>query len=74
VLQKALGAHLFGSIVNSTNNCVHSLQRAFQQLAEAKVKARAYLVLRFKSDDFTDFDFPETYGLAPDSKSNGLSK
>lgn len=62
-LVKALGAHVFGSILNSTANCIESLQRAFQKLAATKAKARAYLVLRFKSNDFTDFDFPETYGL-----------
>ena len=64
VLRHALGAHLFGSIFNSTENCIESLQRAFQKLSEIKVKARAYLVLRFSSDDFTDFNTPETYGLA----------
>jgi hypothetical protein len=62
-LELALGAHVFGAIVNSTDNCVVSLQRAFQKLAAVKVQARSYLVSRFKSNDFTDFDFPETYGL-----------
>jgi len=62
-LELALGAHIFGAIVNSTDNCIVSLQRAFQKLAAVKVKARSYLVGRFKSNDFTDFDFPETYGL-----------
>lgn len=62
-LEVALGAHIFGAIVNSTDNCVVSLQRAFQKLAAVKVQARSYLVSRFKSNDFTDFDFPETYGL-----------
>ncbi len=63
-LQNTLGIHLFGSIVNSTNNCIETLPRAFQKLAAVKVKARAYLVARFKTNDFTDFDFPDTYGLA----------
>lgn len=62
-LQLVLGAHIFGSIFSSTENCIESLQRAFQKLAAVKVKAREYLVARFNSDDFTDFDFPETYGL-----------
>ena len=68
-LQNALGVHLFGSIVNSTDNCVETLQRAFQKLAAVKVKTRAYLVAKFKTDDFTDFDFTETYGLAETAKS-----
>ncbi len=62
-LELALDAHLFGAIVNSTDNCIISLQRAFQKLAAVKDKARNYLVSCFKSNDFTDFDFPETYGL-----------
>ncbi len=64
MFQKALGAHTFGSIVNSTNNCIETLRRAFEKLLAAKIKARAYVVRRFKTDDFTDFDFPDTYGLA----------
>ena len=64
-LQLVLGLHLYGSIVNSTNNCITTLQRAFQKLAAVKLKARTYVVLRFKSNDFTDFDFPDTYGLVP---------
>lgn len=62
-LQNALGIHIFGSIVNSTENCIETLQRAFHKLAAVKGKTRAYLVVRFKTNDFTDFDFPETYGL-----------
>ena len=64
-LQLVLGLHIYGSIVNSTDNCIGALQRAFQKLTAVKLKARAYVVLRFKSNDFTDFDYPETYGLSP---------
>lgn len=65
--QKILGVHTFGSIVNSTENCIISLQRAFQKLSDVKTKARKYLVSRFKikGNDFTDFEFAETYGLVP---------
>ena len=62
-LQRVFGAHVFGSIVNSTNNCVELLVRSFERLAAVKKKARPYLVQRFGTDDFTEFDFPETYGL-----------
>ena len=62
--QEVLGVQVFGSIVNSSENCIVSLQRAFQKLVAVKIKARVYLVARFKSNDFTDFDFPKTYGLA----------
>lgn len=62
-LQKVLGIHVYGAIVNSTNNCIEALHRAFQKLAAVKGKARAYLVVRFKTSDFTDFDVPDTFGL-----------
>lgn len=71
-LQNALGAHVFGSIVNSTDNCIESLQRAFAKLSEIKVQTRAYLVSRFKTNDFTDFDSLDTYGLVrPTEPSKG---
>lgn len=62
-IEAALGIHLFGSIVNSTDNCVESLSRAFQKLYAINGKARSYLVGRFKTTDFTEFDCPDTYGL-----------
>lgn len=64
-LQLVLGNHLFGTIVSSTNNCIEALSRAYVKLADVKTRARAHLVQRFKTDDFTDFDMPETYGLVP---------
>lgn len=73
-LQKALGIHILGSIVNSTENCIETLQRAFQRLAAVKAAARAYLVVRFKTKDFTDFDLPETYGLGADKISGQPKK
>lgn len=62
-LQRAFGAHHFGAIVNSTNNCIDSLKSAFELLAAVKKQARPYLVKRFGTNDLTDFDFPNTYGL-----------
>lgn len=62
-LQRALGAHHFGAIVNSTNNCIGSLKSAFERLAAVKKQARPYLVKRFGTIDLTDFEFPDTYGL-----------
>lgn len=62
-IRTALGDHLFGHITNSTDNCIESLRRAFGKLSEIKVKAWSYLVRRFKTNDFTDFDYPDTYGL-----------
>lgn len=65
VLGLVLGKHLFGTIVNSTANCIETLQRAYAKLAEVKIEARQYLVERFKTNDFTDFEMTETYGLVP---------
>lgn len=63
VIEEKLGRLLYGSIVNATNNCLVSLHQAFEKLVESKTKVRAYAVKRFKTNDFTDFDFPDTYGL-----------
>ena len=68
-IELVLGKHLFGTIVNSTTNCLETLQRAYMKLAEVKIKARAYIVERFKTNDFTDFDMPKTYGLVPTESS-----
>jgi hypothetical protein len=63
-LEEALGVHTYGAIVNSTNNCIECLRRAFQKLDNVKTTTRKYLVSRFDSDDFTDFSMSETYGLS----------
>jgi hypothetical protein len=62
-IKNALGDHTFGLILNSTQNCIESLQRAFKKLSAVKVKVRKHLVKTFKTENFTDFDFPNTYGL-----------
>jgi hypothetical protein len=62
-IEAVLGKLNLGILVNSTNNCIESLSRAFEKLAASKQVARAYVVARFKTNDFTDFDFPDTYGL-----------
>ena len=52
-----------GPLLHATENSLMTLRRAFEKLAACKDKARAYAVHRFKSNDFTDFDFPDTYGI-----------
>lgn len=67
-IRKAIGEQVYVHAVNATNNCIETLQRAFRKLAEIKGVLRPYLVRRFRTQDFTDFDFPETWGLvAPSS-------
>ncbi|MGC3983163.1 MAG: hypothetical protein QM808_18060 [Steroidobacteraceae bacterium] len=62
-LHNALGTFVHGSIISATDNCISILRHAFQQLMQVKAKARPYVVKRFRSNDFTDFDFQNTYGL-----------
>jgi hypothetical protein len=64
-IESVLGTLLYGTIVNATDNCLISLRRAFEKLTESKTKVRAYAAKRFKTNDFTDFDFPDTYGFSP---------
>jgi hypothetical protein len=68
VVRKALGDQIYGHAVNATDNCIVVLQRAFEKLVEVKSSIRPYLVRRFNSNEFTDFAFPETWGLTPEKK------
>jgi hypothetical protein len=72
-LQRVFGAHLFGAIVNSTDHSIEALKRAFERLASVKRQLRPYLVGRFRTDNFTDFDFPETYGLTDPASGNAAA-
>lgn len=62
-LEKAMGPLLFGTIVSATENALITLRRAFEKLVASKTRVRAHAVERFKSKDFLDFDFPDTWGL-----------
>jgi len=62
-IESAIGTLVFKSMINVTDNSIEALHRAFIKLRDVKIKARAYLVERFKNNDFIDFDFPETFGL-----------
>ncbi|MFC7298610.1 hypothetical protein [Herminiimonas aquatilis] len=61
--EAALGPLLLGTMVNTTDNSLLALRRAFKKLTLCKDKVRAYAVRRFKRNDFTDFDCPDTWGL-----------
>jgi hypothetical protein len=64
VMRCALGDQIYGTAISATDNCIKALQLAFQKLVKAKLAIRPHLVQRFKSNDFADFDFPETWGLS----------
>jgi hypothetical protein len=66
-MRKALGDQIYFHAINATDNCIMTLQRAFEKLLPLKQSIRSYLVFRFKTNDFTDFDFPETWGLTEKS-------
>lgn len=63
IVKLALGPLVFPTVVTSTNQVIDVMKSAFGKLAKSKNAFRAYAVKRFKTQDFTDFDFPETNGL-----------
>jgi hypothetical protein len=67
-LAKLLGPLVHGTMVNATAQMITQLQHAFEKLMVAKVAFRAFAASYFKSNDFTEFDFPETYGLVQGQK------
>ena len=62
-LEKAMGSLVFGTIVNATENALITLRRSFEKLVASKNKVRKFAIKQFKSKDFLDFDFPDTWGL-----------
>lgn len=64
----ALGPLVFPTIVTTTDQVIEVLKSAFAKLTKSKKEFRAYAVQRFNTKDFTDFDFPETYGLSSETK------
>lgn len=62
-IRKALGDRIYFHAISATDNCILTLQRAFEKLMPLKSSIHSYLVSRFQTSDFTNFDFPETWGL-----------
>lgn len=62
-LEKLLGPLVQGTMINATTQMLSQLQHSFEKLITTKLTFRAFAVSYFKSNDFTEFDFPETYGL-----------
>jgi hypothetical protein len=62
-LRQVLGQRVFIAIVTATDEAENALKRAFMKLTKSNDQFRKYVVERFKSEDFTKFDFPETWGL-----------
>jgi hypothetical protein len=69
-VRRAIGEQTYVHAVNATDNCVIALQRAFKKLAAVKAVLRPYLVHRFRTPDFTDFDLPETWGLVDQTQTD----
>lgn len=67
-LAKVLGPMVHGTMVNSTAQMKSQLQHSFEKLMAAKVAFRAFAVACFKGIELTEFEFPETYGLASHQK------
>jgi len=64
-LKKALGPRVHETMVNSTAQMISQLQHAFGKLSSAKSAFRTFAISYFKTANFTEFEFPETYGLVP---------
>ena len=62
-LPSQLGPLVHGTLVNSTDQMLSILRATFKKLAAVKIEFRAHAVKHFKTNDFTDFDFPDTHGL-----------
>ncbi len=62
-IRSALGPLVFGTMINATGQLLEVMQSTFKKLTAVKKAFRTYAVEYFSSTDFTDFDFPETYGL-----------
>lgn len=62
-VKKVLGLRVYKTITGATDSSLDLLKRTFQKLEKANMDFRAYVVTRFKSKDFTEFDFPEKYGI-----------
>jgi hypothetical protein len=73
-IQSTLGPLVFGTMVNATEQLLEIMQRTFKKLTAVKKAFRAYAVEYFSSTDFTDFDYPETYGLLGDGDPHSRSE
>ncbi|SDN51202.1 hypothetical protein [Polaromonas sp. JS666] len=75
-MRRALGEHLFRSIVSETDSSVDYLRRAFERLSGAMKNARVHFVKRFERNDFMVYDFSNTYGLveSPSIATSGPEK
>lgn len=62
---KSLGPRVHGTMVNSTDQMISQLQYSFEKLSTAKLAFRIFAVSYFKTNNFTEFEFSETYGLTP---------
>ena len=49
---------------NLRSHAIESLKRAFERFAAVKAKTRPYLGKRFGTDNFTELNVPDTYGLS----------
>lgn len=67
-IKRVLGPLVFPTIVTTTDQVIEVLKSTFAKLTKSKKEFRAYVVKHFNTKDFTDFDFPDTYGLSSETK------
>ena len=62
-LQSDLGIFIWGTMLNQTEQMISVLEESFLKLERSKIAFRSFAVDYFETDDFTNFDFPERWGI-----------
>ena len=63
-----LGPRVCGTMQGATEQVLSLLPSSFEKVIKATTDFRAFAVQYFGTDDFTKFEFPETYGLTKSPK------
>ena len=65
-LESDLGTIIWGTMVNQTEQMICVLAESFLKLERSKIAFRSFAVDYFETDDFTNFDFPDRWGIRKD--------
>lgn len=68
VMMEKLGDRLVLTMIGLTDGCYMMMHKSFTKLVAVKDQAHSYIVERFKTDDFTRVEFPETNGIEKEPK------
>ncbi|TAG50029.1 MAG: hypothetical protein EAZ30_01870 [Betaproteobacteria bacterium] len=62
-LARRLGPLVLGSMTSLTAQVLEIVPSTFRKLVVAKIAFREFAVKYFRTNEFTEFEFPETYGM-----------